>query len=129
MASLHASLNVLRRCGLTTQLPTIATTLYPHLFPLLPASSLILVISYSVPNCHICGHLIALLPVGARSDILSIVLDRAAGKAGGIYEESQKERRDLIQALRRSEYGVGQMPVVVSLLLEQISVIHSFHQG
>jgi hypothetical protein len=114
---------------LSNQLPTIPSALQPYLFPLLSAFSLIIIVHYSIPFENISGHLVCPLTAGARSNILSDLLDRAAGKSGGIYEESQKERRLLLSGLRVSEWGVDDTPVAIHLAIDRQSRNHNFDDG
>jgi hypothetical protein len=114
---------------LSNQLPTIPSALQPYLFPLLSAFSLIIIVHYSIPSQNISGHLVCPLTAGARSNILSDLLDRAAGKSGGIYEESQKERRLLLSGLRVSEWGVDDTPVAIHLSIDRQSRNHNFDDG
>lgn len=81
------------------------------LFPLIPTSSLTLLIAYSFPSHEDSrprsGYTITTIPIGSPSNILTAVLDRAANKSGGIYEESQRERLVLLEGLATSEWGSG----------------------
>lgn len=121
-----SSLAASRNRSLVAQLPTIAPSLHPHLFPLLPSSALSLILFYTTPTS--AGHLLLTVPIGARTNVLKSVLELAELKAGGIYAESQRERRILLDGLRGSEWGGEDCPAVLGMSVEE-NLVHDFAAG
>lgn len=121
LSSVLSSLASSRTQSLRTQLPPISPALHPHLFPLLPLSALTLVIFYTTTTSpSSTGHLLLTLPLGARTNVLKSTLELAEMKAGGIYAESQRERRVLLEGLRASEWGGEDCIGVVGLRVEEV---------
>ncbi|GAA6008142.1 uncharacterized protein JCM10292_001859 [Rhodotorula paludigena] len=144
---LHAlvtSYSELRRAALRSRYPTVAAGLHPHLFPLFSSRSAFLAISFTSPSLSIpssaeqSAHLLVPLDspaLGAATgsaiaaSILS-VLTAAERKAGGLYEESQRERTALLSALRRSELvgSEAEVPAVIGIEVDEL-VQHDFSQS
>ncbi|GAA5918451.1 hypothetical protein JCM1841_003975 [Sporobolomyces salmonicolor] len=133
-ASLLATHTSQRLSTLSLQLPVLPASLLPSLFPLFPSRSAFLLIFFRslspVLAAPISGHLLLPLPMlGAGSSAaLKSVLETAELKAGGLYEESQRERTAIIAALRRSELGVEDNPVAVAVEVEEVRE-HDFGRG
>jgi hypothetical protein len=68
------------------------------------------------------------LKLGALHNFIREVVRAAEGKAGGLYEESQKRRQALLGALRRSDLGVDEDPLAVNVYAEEL-VEHDFETG
>lgn len=99
--------------ALAEQFPAIAPELRRHLFPLYTARSVDVVSLWRLPKSGRRGHHVSRIVLGAPKDVVGRVLNNAAEKAGGIYAESQRERRLLVGQWRRSEFGSGEDPVVL----------------
>ncbi|GAA5861311.1 hypothetical protein JCM1840_005328 [Sporobolomyces johnsonii] len=133
-ASLLATHTSQRLSTLSSQLPVLPASLLPSLFPLFPSRSASLLLFFRstspVLTAPLSGHLLLPLPpLGAGSSAaLKSVLETAELKAGGLYEESQRERTAMIAALRRSELGVEDNPVAVAVEVDEVRT-HDFDRG
>jgi hypothetical protein len=115
-----------RRSAVATHFPALPAELLTHLFELFPPRALDLIVSYTATSSsgsprH--GHLhLSDLRLGPAEDYdgaLAAVLGRAAGLAGGLYAESQRERLAILSAYRRSELAGSEMPVAVAYEVAQ----------
>lgn len=100
---------------LAVHFPAMQSSLRRHLFPLYTARAVEVITVWRLPGSGRQGHHVSRLLLGAPKDLVGQVLDTAAEKAGGIYAESQRERRLLVGQWRRSEFGSGEDPIVVGV--------------
>lgn len=114
--------------SLKGQHPHIPPQLHHSIFPLYNPSSLDLVLFWEIPSQERRGHL--LLPslrLGAEHAALKEVLEVAeqAKVKRSMYAETQRERLDVIQAIKDSEWNAEMNPVVVTTS-DGFSVKHDF---
>lgn len=103
--------------------------LHEYLFTLFNPRSIDLLVFWSIPSLRISGHHhLADIPLGAGSNKLKEVLEKAELKAGGLYAESQRERSTLLAGLRKSELGVDANPSELVLEVEEL-IEHDFQTG
>ncbi|BGP44635.1 hypothetical protein JCM10450v2_000449 [Rhodotorula kratochvilovae] len=143
LAGLLAEYTTYRRASLAAHYPTVPSALHSSLFPLFASRSAALVLTFSSPSLSLApAHLLLPLdapqpgsavgsPAAAR---LLAVLTAAERRSGGLYEESRRERKALLAALRRSEIvgaGAGSVagaPVAVEVRVKE-AVQHDFSTG
>lgn len=116
---------------LSSDFPTIPSHLLRSLFPLFSPSSSIVLIEFTSESLDLNGsHFLPLPSLGASRNYLREILTTAETKAGGLYAESQKERTNLIESLRKSELGFEMDPSEVFLQIEETVVReHEFSSG
>lgn len=121
LRSLLLTQSHLRRSALSAQLPTLSPTQLPHLFPLFSPRSVDLAVFWHIPSTGVSGHHhLADIPLGAGHDALREVLEEAELTAGGLYEESQRERTLLLSGLGRSEFGIEENPLQVRVEVPEV---------
>lgn len=129
LASVLHTHRALRSLELSARLPTVAPSLHRHLFPAFESRSIDLLVFWTVPSTGARGHHhLTGIPLGASTNRLRDVLDKAELKAGGLYAESQRERTALLAGLRRSELGTDEDPARVSVAVNEF-VTHDFATG
>lgn len=129
LASIIQTHSHLRQASLRKQIPSIPSSLQQYLFPLFNARSIDVVVFWTIPSTGVSGHHhLSDIPIGASSNELLEVLERAELKAGGLYAESQRERSTLLASLRKCELGLDENPTFVRLEVEQF-VEHDFEEG
>lgn len=127
--SINQTHSCLRQASLSKQIPSIPFPLQQYLFPLFNARSIDLIVFWTAPSTGVSGHHhLSDIPIGASSNELHEVLERAELKAGGLYAESQRERSTLLASLRKCELGVDENPIFVLLEVEPF-VEHDFEEG
>lgn len=130
-----------RRAFLVPRFPTVDPASHPNIFPLFSSQSALLVVSYTSASLSVgpqTAHLALPLEapllgttVGSASTARLLAnLEAAERIAGGLYEESQRERSALLSSLRRSELAgaSGGAPIAVAVHARAI-VDHDFDQG
>jgi hypothetical protein len=119
-----------RSTQLQAQLPMLPVDQLERIFPLFSSRSLDVVVHWSIPgqNRRYGYHQLVDLKLGASHNSIRDVVEAAGGKAGGLYAESQRERQMLLSALGRSELGVDEEPVAVSVHADEF-VEHDFATG
>lgn len=121
MSTILSTHRALRQTALGQAFTAIPTHLLAHIFPLTVPRSVDLLVFWrtSGPGPVRSGHHhVADLRLGVTSDVVSRILATIDGKAGGMYAESQREQRKLVEEWRRSEFGVSQDPLMVEVALE-----------
>jgi hypothetical protein len=129
LSSILQTHRALRSLELSARIPTVDSSLHRHLFPSFESRSIDLLVFWTVPSTGARGHHhLTGIPLGASTNRLRNVLDKAELKAGGLYAESQRERTALLAGLRRSELGTDENPARVTLQVDN-NVAHDFSSG
>ncbi|KAH8102427.1 ER-golgi trafficking TRAPP I complex 85 kDa subunit-domain-containing protein [Cristinia sonorae] len=130
--ALHHFLHADRRNQVTHRLsaqnPHIPQSSHRSIFPLYPPSALDLVIFWEIPSQERKGHI--LLPIGnlgADHAPLSEVLDTVDNLKAkrSMYAETERERRELIEAIRSSEWNAETNPITLAVS-DGMTVEHDF---
>jgi hypothetical protein len=111
--------------------PHIPAQSLPHIFPLHNPASLDFVIFWAIPSQERTGYIFLPGPaLGASHAMLEDAIDRAENTKAkrSIYAETQREKEEIIQAIRQSEWNSETNPVTL-LLQKQDMVAHDFRQG
>ncbi|BGP21457.1 (transport protein particle) complex protein Trs85 [Rhodotorula toruloides] len=139
--SLLTSYAQYRKACLVPRFPTVDPASHPNIFPLFCSRAALLVVSYTSASLSVAPHTAHLvLPLDAPilgttagstpTARLLAKLDAAERVAGGLYEESQRERTALLSSLRRSELAgaAGGGPIAAEVDV-RATVEHDFDQG
>ena len=111
--------------------PTIPRASYHTVFPLYNPASLDLLVFWEMPSQGRCGHVLASgLTLGAEHGDLGSMIDEAesAKVKRSMYAETQREKMEVMRAVRGGEWNVNSNPVVVSVECELV-VEHDFESG
>ncbi|GAA6061352.1 hypothetical protein JCM10212_004833 [Sporobolomyces blumeae] len=118
-----------RLSALVQQFPTVPPPILRTLFPLFAPTGGLILVHFASSSLDLAGHhLLPLESVGATRNRLERVLADAGLKAGGLYEESQRERSALIKSLRACELGRDEDPAVVFVEVSGVEE-HAFENG
>ncbi|KAF5375128.1 hypothetical protein D9758_000414 [Tetrapyrgos nigripes] len=126
-----------QRCHSTTQAviskhPHIPSRSYQHIFPLYNPRSLDILVSWRVSSQpqRTCSMLVTSLNLGAGHACLRDVIEEAeTGKIKrSMYAETQREKSEVIAAIKSSEWNVEMDPLVLSAHVER-NLVHNFDQG
>ncbi|BGP28622.1 hypothetical protein JCM10296v2_000358 [Rhodotorula toruloides] len=138
--SLLSSYAQYRRASLVPRFPTVDPASHPNIFPLFSSRSALFAVSYTSASLSVgpqTAHLVLPLDApllgttagSASTARLFANLEAAERIAGGLYEESQRERSALLSSLRRSELaGASGAPIAVAVHAQAI-IDHDFDQG
>jgi hypothetical protein len=111
--------------------PYIPSESYPSIFPLYNPSSVDFVIFWEIPTQQRFGHIIASgITLGAtHAPLKDIIAEAESAKVKrSMYAETQREKMEVLDAVRGSEWNAEMNPVVLSLQ-ETSALIHDFRQG
>lgn len=111
--------------------PHLPHRLRHHTFPLYHPYSVDAVIFWQIPSQKRAGHvLVTGLNVGAGHAALKEVLEDAEGAKvkRDMYAETQREKADIIESIRVSEWNTEMNPIVVSSQ-DNVSTSHDFSRG
>ncbi|THV07645.1 hypothetical protein K435DRAFT_825459 [Dendrothele bispora CBS 962.96] len=112
--------------------PHIPVRSYPHIFPLFNPSCLDLLISWRISSRpHRTGRIFtSALNLGAGHAWLRGVLEEAeTGKIKrSMYAETQRERMEVIEAIRASEWNTEMNPLTITIYVED-NLTHDFSKG
>lgn len=111
--------------------PHIPNNLHPSIFPLYNPSSVDLVVFWEVPSQNRSGHLLVTgLLLGATHAPLREVIEEAenAKVKRSMYAETQRERAEILQAVRNSEWNAEMDPLDV-VTQDGIVIEHDFSKG
>ncbi|KAI8445195.1 hypothetical protein BY996DRAFT_7997921 [Phakopsora pachyrhizi] len=108
IASSHRNL---RKKEISSTFKTLRDSDISLIFPLSSTRSLDLVLLWRTTDSQRIGH-------HYLSDLKFGILESFEGKAGGMYEESQREQKALLGQWKRSEYGRMEDPIRVELEVE-----------
>jgi hypothetical protein len=118
-------------CLISAAHPHIPVRSHPFIFPLYNPSSVDVVAFWEIPSQQRSGHLlIPGITFGAGHAALKEIIDDAEGiKAKrNMYAETQREKNEILDAVRRSEWNAEMNPIVVTLQHGH-KVEHDFKQG
>jgi hypothetical protein len=111
--------------------PYIPGHLYPFIFPLYNPASVDLVVFWDIPSEQRSGHIsISGITLGAEHAPMKEVIEVAetAKVKRSMYAETQRERVEILNAIRESEWNAEMNPVVLSLQSPG-PLLHDFSQG
>ena len=104
---------------------------YHTVFPLYNPASLDVLVFWEVPSQQRSGHvLVSGLTLGAEHADLGSIIDEAesAKVKRSMYAETQREKVEVMRAVRGGEWNVNSNPVVVSVKCDLV-VEHDFESG
>lgn len=111
--------------------PRIPTSSYSSIFPLYNPLSVDFVIFWKIPSEQRFGHiLVSEIALGASHAVLREVLEgvESAKVKRSMYAETQREKTEMLQAIRDSEWNAEMNPVVV-IVKDGLVIEHDFSQG
>ncbi|KAG5647603.1 hypothetical protein DXG03_008956 [Asterophora parasitica] len=104
---------------------------HPYIFPLCNPASVDFVIFWEIPNQQRSGYISVLgLTLGAGHAALGTIIEEAEGAQvkRSMYAETQREKEEILDGIRRSEWNVEMNPLVL-LLQEPGTLRHDFSHG
>ena len=119
------------RQSLSTAYPSTPSASHHAIFPLYNPASLDALVFWEIPSQDRSGHvLVSGLTLGAEhGDLGGIIEEAESAKVKRImYAETQKEKMEVMQAVKGGEWNVNSNPVVVSVKYELV-VDHDFESG
>ncbi|KAF9650034.1 hypothetical protein BDM02DRAFT_3185724 [Thelephora ganbajun] len=119
------------RQSLSRTYPSIPSASHQTVFPLYNPASLDMLVFWEVPSQKRAGHiLVSGLTLGAEhGDLRGIIEEAESAKVKrSMYAETQKEKMEVMQAVKGGEWNVNSNPVVVSVKYELV-VEHDFESG
>ncbi|KAJ7071158.1 ER-golgi trafficking TRAPP I complex 85 kDa subunit-domain-containing protein [Mycena amicta] len=134
----HAAIQHFIRCGrrntvlhdLATKHPHIPPRSYASTFPLHNPNSVDVVVSWTISSQERHGHLyVSGVTLGASHAALKEMIDEAEGAKvkRSMYAETQRQRQELVESLRHSEWNTEMNPIV--LTREEKPLSHQFSNG
>lgn len=119
------------RSSLAIAHTSILPSSYPYLFPLYNPSSLDVILFWEMPSQRRSGHiLVSGLNLGAgHADLQSVIDDAQSAKVKrSMYAETHREKIEILEAIRNSEWNINSNPIVVTL--HDCAVVkHDFSTG
>ena len=117
--------------SLRTAHPYIPPTIHPHIFPLYHPSALDIILFWDIPSSGRSGYILASgLLLGASHaplrDIIQEVEQRKAKRS--MFAETQREREEILESIRNSEWNMEMNPLVTTAHCEDI-IGHDFSSG
>ncbi|KAI0271395.1 ER-golgi trafficking TRAPP I complex 85 kDa subunit-domain-containing protein [Gloeopeniophorella convolvens] len=122
--------NVVLR-DLVSQHPYIASTLYPHIFPLYHPHSLDAVLFWDIPSEGRMGHvLVSGANVGAEHGKLNTIIQQveAMKVKRSMYAETQREKDNVLEAIRTCEWNSEVNPISL-VTTEPEAINHDFSKS
>ncbi|KAJ7092588.1 ER-golgi trafficking TRAPP I complex 85 kDa subunit-domain-containing protein [Mycena epipterygia] len=110
--------------------PYIPAQSYPSIFPLHNPSSVDVIIFWEIPTQHRYGHiLLSGITLGAGHAALKDIINEAenAKVKRSMYAETQRQKMEVLDAVRHSEWNTEMNPTVVKQ--EEVPVTHDFSTG
>lgn len=107
--------------------PHIPAYSYPSIFPLHNPNSLDFIVFWEIPDQDRHGHiLVSGITLGAGHAALKDIIDEAenAKVKRSMYAETQRQKMDVLDAIRHSEWNTEMNPTVVTQ--EEVPVVHDF---
>lgn len=110
--------------------PHIPTSSYPHIFPSYNPLSLDIVAFWEIPSEKRSGFTLLSLTLGISHGALRGIIDdfEHAKVQRSMYAETRREKMEVLQAIRDSEWNASSNPVVVSVQ-DGLTVEHDFDKG
>ncbi|KAJ7900204.1 ER-golgi trafficking TRAPP I complex 85 kDa subunit-domain-containing protein [Mycena olivaceomarginata] len=110
--------------------PHIPAYSYPSIFPLHNPNSLDFIVFWEIPDQDRHGHiLVSGITLGAGHAALKDIIDEAenAKVKRSMYAETQRQKMDVLDAIRHSEWNTEMNPTVVTQ--EEVPVVHDFSKS
>ncbi|KAJ7783643.1 ER-golgi trafficking TRAPP I complex 85 kDa subunit-domain-containing protein [Mycena maculata] len=110
--------------------PHIPAPTYPSIFPLHHPNSVDIIIFWEIPAQERYGHIfVSGITLGAGHAALKDIIDEAesAKVKRSMYAETQRQKMEVLDAIRHSEWNTEMNPIVVHQ--EDAPVSHDFSQG
>ncbi|RDB28485.1 Transport protein particle subunit trs85-1 [Hypsizygus marmoreus] len=117
--------------ALATSHPHIPTQSHPFIFPLHNPTSVDFIIFWEIPSQQRSGHIsISGLTLGASHGALEKIIEEAesAKVKRSMYAETQREKVEVLEAIRNSEWNAEMNPLVL-VLQKPDTIVHDFTQG
>ena len=130
MSLLHQGRRNLITRDLTARHPYITPALHPYVFPLYHPHSLDVILFWDIPSHGRSGHvLVSGAILGAEHGALSAVIQEAeeTKPKRSMYAETQRQRSNILEAIRRSEWNAEMNPVLL-MTVEPNIVNHNFSE-
>ncbi|KAG6832288.1 hypothetical protein H0H92_003521 [Tricholoma furcatifolium] len=111
--------------------PHIPQQSYPHVFPLYNPEALDFIVFWEIPSQQRLGFFtVAGFTLGAGHAALGSIIEETenAKIKRSMYAETQREKEEILEAVRTSEWNTEMNPVVM-LLQEPLTVYHDFTTG
>lgn len=111
--------------------PYIPSHSYPSIFPLYNPTSVDIVVFWEIPSQERSGHiLVSGVTLGAGHAALQDIIAEAeeAKVKRSMYAETQREKMDILQAIKDSEWNSEMNPIVLALQ-EPDTLEHDFSKG
>ncbi|KAJ7654956.1 ER-golgi trafficking TRAPP I complex 85 kDa subunit-domain-containing protein [Mycena polygramma] len=110
--------------------PYIPAHSYPSIFPLYNPNSVDFIIFWEIPDQRRYGHILSSgITLGAGHAALKDIIDEAenAKVKRSMYAETQRQKMEVLDAIRNSEWNTEMNPTVVAQ--EEVPVSHDFSTG
>lgn len=110
--------------------PHVPATTHPHIFPLFNPLAVDFLVFWEIPFEHRTGFiLLSGLNLGAGHAALQEVIENveSAKVKRSMYAETQREKMEILQSIRDSEWNVEMNPLVVTI--QEDVVEHDFSRG
>ncbi|KAG1875607.1 ER-golgi trafficking TRAPP I complex 85 kDa subunit-domain-containing protein [Suillus subalutaceus] len=127
----HVSQRIAVSRSLAQSHPRIPTSSHPSIFPLYNPLSVDFVVFWKIPSEQRSGHiLVSDITLGASHAALRGVLEgvESAKVKRSMYAETQREKVEMLQAIRDSEWNAEMNPIVV-IVKDGLVIEHDFSQG
>ena len=111
--------------------PHIPVRYHPHIFPLYEPSAVDIVLFWAIPSQGRSGHLLVTgLSLGASHAPLRELLEESenAKAKRSMYAETQRERAEVLEAVRNSLWNADSNPLLVTVE-DGLIVEHDFKKG
>lgn len=128
---IHSGKRHLVRSSLTAAHPSIPLASLPYLFPLYNPSAVDVLLFWEIPAQRRSGHvLVSGLNLGAgHADLQGVIEEAESAKVKrSMYAETHRERIEVLEAIRNSEWNINVNPILVTLHDCEI-VKHDFSTG
>ncbi|KAF9010359.1 hypothetical protein BDZ89DRAFT_996309 [Hymenopellis radicata] len=128
---IHSSRQIATTRTISQTYPQLPSQSYPFVFPLYHPLSLDVIVFWELPSQNRKGHvLLSASNIGAGHAALRNIIDAAenAKVARSMYAETQREKMEVLQAVKGSAWNAEKDPVVLSVASER-SLIHDFSNG
>ncbi|KAI0697133.1 ER-golgi trafficking TRAPP I complex 85 kDa subunit-domain-containing protein [Cytidiella melzeri] len=128
---IHASKRMFATRATAAAHPHIPSRDHPHIFPLYEPNSVDIVFFWDIPSQGRSGHLLVSgLALGAKHAFLRELIEEAenAKVKRSMYAETERERVEVLGAVRNSEWNAEMDPLIISVQ-DGLKVEHDFKQG
>ncbi|KAF8917701.1 ER-golgi trafficking TRAPP I complex 85 kDa subunit-domain-containing protein [Mucidula mucida] len=128
---IHSSRQIVTTRTISQTYPQLPSQNYPSIFPLYHPLSLDVIVFWELPSQNRMGHvLLSASNIGAGHAALQDIIDAAenAKVARSMYAETQREKMEVLQAVKDSAWNAEKDPVVLSVQSER-SMKHDFSSG